>query len=78
MGKSVSYYMKIAWNVFGKKAVNHMVSEKAASFVGDICSKYQVTTKYVNELKSRIRDLISYMVNCELEGTQLDNKYVPN
>lgn len=78
MGKTVSDYMKMAWNVFGKKAVNHMVSEKAASFVGDICSKYQVTTKYGNELKSRIRDLISYMVNCELEGTQLDNKYVLN
>lgn len=28
MGKSVSDYMKIAWNVFGKKVVNRMVSEK--------------------------------------------------
>lgn len=28
MGKSVSDYMKIAWGVFGKKAVNRMVSEK--------------------------------------------------
>ena len=46
MGKSVSDYMKIAWNVFGKKVVNRMVSEKAASFVGDICSKYQVEVKY--------------------------------
>ena len=36
MGKSVSDYMKIAWNVFGKKVVNRMVSEKTASFVGDI------------------------------------------
>ena len=31
MGKSVSDYMKIAWNVFGKKVVNRMVSEKAGS-----------------------------------------------
>lgn len=46
MGKSISDYMKIAWGIFGKKAVNRMVSEKAASFVGDICSKYQVEEKY--------------------------------
>lgn len=76
MGKSVSDYLKIAWSVFGKKAVNRMASEKAASFVGDICSKYQVAPKYSGELTSRIRNLISYMVNCELDGTPIDNKYI--
>lgn len=76
MGKSVSSYMKIAWNVFGKKAVNRMVSEKAASFVGDICSKYQVEEKYKEDLKSRIRNLIAYLVTCELEGASINNRYV--
>lgn len=76
MGKSVSSYMKIAWNVFGKKAVNRMVSEKAASFVGDICSKYQVEEKYKEDLKSRIRNLIAYLVTCELEGAPINNRYV--
>ena len=78
MGKSVFDYMKVAWKVFGKKTVNHMVAEKASSFVGEICSKYQVAPEYGNELTSRIRNLVSYMVNCELEGTPLDNKYVSN
>lgn len=55
MGKSVSDYMKIAWNVFGKKAINRMVADKAASFVGDICSKYQVEVKYKEDLMFRIR-----------------------
>lgn len=78
MGKSVIDYVKVAWNVFGKKAVNRMVAEKAASFVGDICAKYQVAPKYGDELASRISNLVSYMVNCELEGTPVDNKYVSN
>lgn len=76
MGKSVSDYMKIAWGVFGKKAVNRMVSEKAASFVGDICSKYQVEEKYKEDLKFRIRNLIAYLVTCELEGAPINNRYV--
>ena len=78
MGKSVSDYMKIAWNVFGKKAINRMVADKAASFVGDICSKYNVCPKYRDELKSRFSNLISYMVNCELEDISIDNDYVCN
>ena len=61
MGKSVSDYMKIAWNVFGKKVVNRMVSEKAASFVGDICSKYQVEVKYKEDLMFRIRNIVAYL-----------------
>ena len=76
MGKSVSSYMKIAWNVFGKKAVNRMVSEKAASFVGDICSKYQVEVKYKEDLMFRIRNIVAYLVNCRLEGVPINNKYV--
>lgn len=76
MGKSVFDYVKVAWKVFGKKTVNHMVADKASSFVCDICSKYQVAPEYGNELASRIRSLVSYMVNCELAGTPLDNKYV--
>lgn len=76
MGKSVSDYMKIAWNVFGKKVVNRMVSEKAASFVGDICSKYQVEVKYKEDLMFRIRNIVAYLVNCRLEGAPINNKYV--
>lgn len=76
MGKSVSDYMKIAWNVFGKKVVNRMVSEKAASFVGDICSKYQVEVKYKEDLMFRIRNIVTYLVNCRLEGASINNKYV--
>ena len=76
MGKSVSDYMKIAWNVFGKKVVNRMVSEKAASFVGDICSKYQVEVKYKEDLMFRIRNIVAYLVNCRLEGASINNKYV--
>ena len=76
MGKSVSDYMKIAWGVFGKKAVNRMVSEKAASFVGDICSKYQVEEKYKEDLKFRIRSIVAYLVTCRLEGAPINNKYV--
>lgn len=76
MGKSVSDYMKIAWNVFGKKVVNRMVSEKAASFVGDICSKYQVEVKYKEDLMFRIRNIVEYLVNCRLEGAPINNKYV--
>ena len=76
MGKSVSDYMKIAWGVFGKKAVNRMVSEKAASFVGDICSKYQVEEKYKEDLKFRIRIIVAYLVTCRLEGAPINNKYV--
>ena len=75
MGKSVSDYMKIAWNVFGKKVVNRMVSEKAASFVGDICSKYQVEVKYKEDLMFRIRNIVSYLVNCRLDGAPINNKY---
>lgn len=78
MGKSVIDYVKVAWNVFGKKAVNRMAAEKAASFVGDICAKYQVAPEYGNELASRISNLVSYLVNCELEGTPVDNTYVSN
>lgn len=76
MGKSVSDYMKIAWNVFGKKVVNRMVSEKAASFVGDICSKYQVEVKYKEDLMFRIRNIVAYLVNCRLERAPINNKYV--
>ena len=76
MGKSVSDYMKIAWNVFGKKVVNRMVSEKAASFVGDICSKYQVEVKYKEDLMFRIRNIVAYLVNCRIEGAPINNKYV--
>lgn len=76
MGNSVSDYMKIAWNVFGKKVVNRMVSEKAASFVGDICSKYQVEVKYKEDLMFRIRNIVAYLVNCRLEGAPINNKYV--
>lgn len=76
MGKSVSDYMKIAWNVFGKKVVNRMVSEKAASFVGDICSKYQVEVKYKEDLMFRIRNIVAYLVDCRLEGAPINNKYV--
>ena len=75
MGKSVSDYMKIAWNVFGKKVVNRMASEKAASFVGDICSKYQVEVKYKEDLMFRIRTIVAYLVNCRLDGAPINNKY---
>lgn len=76
MGKSVFDYVKVAWNVFGKKAVSHVAAEKAASFIANICAKYQVDSKYGDELTSRISNIISYMVNCKLEGNPINNKYV--
>lgn len=65
-----------AWGVFGKKAIGKAAVATADKVIDDLCNQYKVKPNCAKTLKREIEDLVNYMSNCILNGTDIDTNYV--
>lgn len=65
-----------AWGVFGKRAIGKAAVATADKVIDDLCNQYKVKLDCTKTLKREIEDLVNYMSNCILNGTDIVTDYV--
>jgi len=76
MNIKIAKIAKVAWGIFGEKALGKAASSSAAQFIDDLCQRYNVKDEYAQDLKCEVKNLIEYMAACMLNGDDIDTNYV--
>ncbi len=76
MSFNFSKIAEAAWGVFGKKVIGKAAVTTANKVIEDLCQRYNVKSDFTKALKREIDNLINYMSNCILNGTDIDTDYV--
>lgn len=76
MNIKITKIAKTAWGMFGKKALGKAACSSAVEFVEDLCQQYNVSDDSTQNLKRETGNLFSYMVDCMLNGDEIESSYI--
>lgn len=72
MKADVIKYLKIAWETIGKPSTQKAINTKTVSYIHDICSKYDMPSKYEEQIIKESSILVEYIVSAKLNNRRLD------